>query len=165
MSSPTLIAGVVLAVAAAAVAWQVHDRSSHDDAVAEYLIEGSRLEKEGAFAHAIQVYSQAMDEDSGLDLGAAERAELRYRLANVMIQGNDLQGALGEIQDLIDDDVAKQRIDVTPLLMELGDRAIAADNKPLAKLAYRLGMSVSVTASRATDFAEKQEQFIRDPGQ
>lgn len=165
MKSPVVLAALAAAAIVAVIAWQVHTKGARDEAVQEYMIEGSRLEKEGAYAQAIQVYGQALDTESGLQLEAGERAELRYRLANVMIQGNDLQRALGKIQELIDDDVAEQRIDVTPLLMDLGDRAIAANNSPLAKLAYRLGQSVSVTASRVTDFAEKQEQFIRQPGE
>lgn len=160
---PTAIVIVVVLAGAGAFLWTARDDSRADE-VRSYLVEGTRLESEGAFGQAIQVYRQALDEESELVLEAAERAELRYRLANALILGNNLNGGLGMLQEMIQEDVSEHRIDLTPLCMELGDRAMDAGDRRLAQIAYRLGESLSVTASRLTDFREKLEPFIRAPG-
>lgn len=160
MNRSTILMLLVLVAGAIGVAWFAMRGHERTEAVREYLTEGSRLEEEGQPARAIMVYEQALSPDSGLELDGRERAELRYRLARARIAANDLTRALATIQDMIEEDVAEHRIDVTPLLIQLGDRAMERGDRNLARLVYRLGDSVSVTMSRRTDFRERLEAFI-----
>lgn len=115
---------------------------------------GTRLEEEGRHAEAVMAYEQGLD----LELTDAQRAEVRYRLANSRIEAGDLNGAYGVLRDLTTEDVARYRIDVGPLYLLLGDRARQAGLRDLARLAYQEGRGVS--PARYEEFAIRLDAMI-----
>ena len=116
---------------------------------------GSQMELNLRFAEAALGYESALD----LDLTDRERSEIRYRLARAKIGGNDLAGALGVLQELSSEDVVRFNLDVGPLYIELGEKAMRADMIPLAKIAWQEGRGVS--PSRRDDFSRRLDSMIK----
>ncbi|MFH0943622.1 MAG: hypothetical protein V2A76_00335 [Planctomycetota bacterium] len=116
---------------------------------------GSQMEQNLRFAEAALVYESALD----LDLSDRERSEIRYRLARSKIRGNDLAGALGVLQELSSEDVARFSLDVGPLYLELGEKAMREGMLPLARIALQEGRGVSPT--RHDDFSRRLDSMIK----
>lgn len=153
MTAIRWISLVLIACGAAAFIWTNHSESSRRQAVTDALTYGLRMEENLRHGEAVMTYEAALD----LQLDDDERAEIRYRLARSKIAGNDLNGALGVLQDLTEEDVARFNLDIGPLYMSLGERAQRAGMYPLARIAFREGGGVS--PPRYEEFAHRLEQL------
>jgi predicted negative regulator of RcsB-dependent stress response len=145
----------VLGALAVLAGWSLRE-SSRRQTFAEAIDHGQRMAENLRFGEAVMAYEAALD----LPLEADERAEVRYRLARCKIEGNDLNGALGVLQELTEEDVARFQIDVGPLYLMLGERAQRSGMMQLARIAYREGGGVS--PPRYEEFARRLEQLTED---
>lgn len=150
-----VIAVLGLAAAAWYVVAKVSERGERIESYQSAIAYGADLERAEEPARAAIVYEQALE----LDLTGEQAAELTFRRARALIQGNDLNTALGLVQDLLSQDPPTHSIDLGPLLMQLGRRAKERGDIPLAKLAFRLGQSSS--PQRYAEFGRELEAFIR----
>lgn len=149
---------VLIAVLVAAVGfwlWQQRAERDRRAAFAEVMAYGARMEADLRHAEAVLAYETGLD----LDLTGAERAELRYQLARARITANDLNGALGVLQDLTTEDVARFQIDVGPLYLRLGEKAQQAGRYTLARIAFREGGGAA--PPRYEEFARRLEDLSR----
>ncbi len=147
---------VLIAAAAAAFLWMNRTESSRRQELTDALQHGQRMEDDLRYGEAVMTYDAAL----ALDVEDDERAELRYRLARAKIAGNDLNGALGVLQELTEEDVARFDIDVGPLYLSLGERAQRAGMYALARIAFREGGGVS--PPRYEEFARRLEQLTEE---
>ncbi|MFG0316279.1 MAG: hypothetical protein ACF8XB_03320 [Planctomycetota bacterium JB042] len=150
------IGAVVLAVPLAWFVVRQQAESSRRSELLEVFDHGDHLERNQRWSEAIEVYRSAL----ALPLDGKERADLRYRLARVRIEGNDLNGALGVLQDLTIEDVARFQIDIGPLYFRLAERARLAGNVQLAMIANRQGTAVS--PARVEQFMGQREEIATD---
>lgn len=144
-----------LAVAAWFVVTTVAERGERAESYQSAIAYGADLERAAEPARAALVYEQALD----LELTDEQVAELKFRRARSLIEANDLNTALGLIQDLLGQEPLTHSIDLGPLLMQLGRRAKERGDPALAKLAFRLGQSSS--PQRYEEFGRELEAFIR----
>lgn len=147
------IGAIVLAVPLAWLVIRQQQEAARSDQVAETLEHGDHLEQNQRWSEAIQVYLAALD----LQLQEDERADLRYRLARSQIEGNDLNGALGVLQELTTESVARFQMDIGPLYFQLAERARASGNLQLAMIANRQGTAVS--PARVEQFMGQREDL------
>lgn len=118
------------------------------------LAQGSRFEQEQRYHEASSLYGGLLA--GTLDDGT--RAEVRYRLARVLILGKDLGGALAQLQDLVDEDVARFQLDVGALYLQLGDAYLEKGDRKKAQLAWQYGRGVS--PARIVEFNRRLDQLI-----
>lgn len=144
-----------LAVAAWFVVTKVAERGERIESYQSAIAYGADLERAAEPARAALVYEQALE----LDLTDEQVAELKFRRARSLIEANDLNTALGLIQDLLGQEPVAHSIDLGPLLMQLGRRAKERGDTTMAKLAFRLGQSSS--PQRYAEFGRELEAFIR----
>ncbi len=150
------IGAVVLAVPLTWLVVRQQQESGRRSDVLEVFDHGDHLERNQRWSEAIEVYRSALTQP----LDEKERADMRYRLARVRIEGNDLNGALGVLQDLTTEDVARFQIDIGPLYFRLAERARLAGNVQLAMIANRQGTAVS--PARVEQFMGQREEIATD---
>ncbi len=143
----------IVAAGAVIVPRYLHDERA--DRYADVLARGNQMEAEQREGEAAIIYAAALDDPQ---LGQDHRAELRYRLARAQIAGNDLNGALGTLQELIEDDVKRLNLDLGPLFLDLGDRFAKAGNTALAKNSFMMGRGVSPL--RFEEFSRRLERLL-----
>ncbi|MCC7169352.1 MAG: hypothetical protein IT459_02790 [Planctomycetes bacterium] len=150
-----VVAVLGLAVAAWYVATTVAERGERAESYQSAIAYGSDLERAAEPARAALVYEQALD----LELTDEQVVELKFRRARSLIEANDLNTALGLVQDLLGQEPVAHSIDLGPLLMQLGRRAKERGDATLAKVAFRLGQASS--PQRYAEFGRELEAFIR----
>lgn len=150
---------VVVVLGLAAAAWYavtaLSEREERTQTFQSAIAQGADLERAEEPARAAIVYEQALE----FDPTDEQIVELKFRRARALIQANDLNTALGLIQDLLSSETAGPAIDLGPLLMQLGRRAKDRGDTSMAKLAFRLGQSSS--PQRYDEFGRELEAFIR----
>jgi len=151
-----LIAAVVVTIPTAWFLLQHQREAERSSDVLEALEHGDRLEKEQRWSEAILSYRATIE----FDLTDPERADVRYRLARSLIEGNDLSGALGVLEDLTSEDVARYKIDIGPLYFRLADQARLNGDAALALIANRQGTAVS--PARHEQFMGQREEIADD---
>ena len=146
-----LIAAVVVALPTGWFLWQQTREADRADLVVGALDHGDHLEKNRRWSEAIESYRAALQ----LELTDPERADVRFRLARSLVEGNDLRGALGVLQDLTAEDVARFNMDIGPLYFRLAEKARVAGDLQLALIANRQGTAVS--PARTEQFMGQRE--------
>lgn len=144
-----------IAAAATAVAGYsfYSGRQERSDRLREGIATAAALEAAHDYSAASAAYEQILSDP----LADADRASLRYRLAAVQIQSNDLNRALGTLRALVEDDVARFQIDLGPLYLDLGRRFEESGRADLARIAYREGGGVA--PARYEDFSRRLESL------
>ena len=153
MSRTYVIIAVLVAVLGGALFLVTKKEDERRALYFETIEYGSKMEENRRFSEAVLTYQSALE----LDLADSERAEVRFRLARALIEGNDLNGALGVLRDMASEDVLRFEIDIGPLYMKLGTRAKQNGQEALARIAYREGGGVS--PDRYEDFARRLEDL------
>jgi hypothetical protein len=152
-----VILATIAILSAGAIFFTMRTESQRRERYDEAIAYGARMEQNLRFGEAVQTYDSALR----LDLTDHERADLRYRLARSKIRGNNPQGALGIIQELIAEDASRFNLDIGPLCLEGGEKAMALDQLPLARILLRLGRGVS--PDRYEDFSRRLDSMLKPP--
>jgi len=124
------------------------------DAFAEKLARASACERDGQLHDATRIYAELL----ATDLAPNDRVDVRFRLAKCRLAGDDLNGTLDALDELVAEDVKSFQLDLGPLYLELGDKYFEKGDRKKAQLAWQLGRSVS--PSRIVDFNKKIEQLL-----
>ena len=140
----------VLIVLTSALATGCSDESKES----AQLEAATKLEREKQYHEAVTLYESLLTNTTD----DAMAAEIRFRLARCRIAGNDLNGALDTLMELVEEDVSKYRIDVGEQLLELGDAFFAKGDRKKAQIAWKLGAGAS--PARMSDFNGRLEKLI-----
>lgn len=127
---------------------------SDDSMESAQLEAATKLERDKQYHEAVTLYESLLTSTTD----EAMAAEIRFRLARCRIAGNDLNGALETLMELVEEDVSKYRIDVGEQLLELGDAFFAKGDRKKAQIAWKLGAGAS--PARMSDFNGRLEKLI-----
>lgn len=130
---------------------------SRDESTGNTLELATKLERDKQYHEAVSLYEGLLANTTD----EATIAEVRFRLARCRIAGDDLNGALETLMELVEEDVSKYRIDVGEQLLELGDAFFAKNDRRKAQIAWKLGAGAS--PARMNDFNGRLERLLQKP--